>query len=355
MPKRSRAIVQWVMFLAGLGLLVWQLPALTAEGVHLSAELARLRWGWVLVAVVLGVGALAVYAELHRRLLIAGGVRLRVRTVQAINFAENALSTTLPAVGNAVGFVYATYQLRKRGVDVALAAWSLVLAGTVATIVLGLLGLLGVGWAGLIPAPAAGALVTSIVLGAWVCWAVVIRPSVLQRCLLGVARLGRKLPAFCRTRRQSWVTDPDATAQRVSHRITLLRPSALQWSMIVVVAALSWAMDFLSLSASAAALGNPIPWSTLVLGFLAVQGAIALQIFPGGAGLAEAGLLGVLIASGTPVAAAMATVLVYRIINWLGLAVLGWIVYGVQIHQASPREHAADAGGTSPRFRLRVR
>jgi putative heme transporter len=347
MRKRSRTIAQWALAAAGAGLLVWQLPALMTEAAGLSDELARLRWGWVLAAVVLGVGGLAAYAELHRRLLMAGGVRLPVRTAQAINFAENALSTTLPAVGNAAGFVYATYQLRKRQVDVALAAWSLVLSGVVATIVLLLLGLLGAGWAGLIPALAAGALAAGVALGAWACWAVVTRPAVLHRCLLGSARLVRRSSALGRTRWHSWASDPDATAQRMSGRIGLLRPSMLQWSVIAAVAVLSWVMDLLSLFASAAALGVAVPWSALVLGFLVVQGAIALQIFPGGAGLAEAGLLGVLVASGVPIASAMATVLVYRIINWLGLAVLGWIVYAVQIHMAPLPERAADPGASS--------
>ncbi|MEU6264144.1 hypothetical protein [Saccharopolyspora shandongensis] len=56
-----------------------------------------------------------------------------------------------------------------------------------------------------------------------------------------------------------------------------------------------------------------------------------------GAGLAEAGLLGVLASSGTAVGHAMAIVLVYRGINWVGLAVLGWVVYAAQIH-GSPQQ-----------------
>ncbi|MGW3472077.1 hypothetical protein ACWDKQ_27240 [Saccharopolyspora sp. NPDC000995] len=40
------------------------------------------------------------------------------------------------------------------------------------------------------------------------------------------------------------------------------------------------------------------------MGFLALQGAIALQVFFGGADLAEAGLLSVLITSRIPVARA---------------------------------------------------
>lgn len=362
MRRRGRAVAQWTLVLSGVGLLVWQLPEVMAEASHLSAELARLQWWWVLVATVLGVGGLVAYGELHRRLLIAGGVRLPVRTVQAINFVENALSTTLPAVGNAAGFVYATYQLHKRKVDVALAAWSLVLAGLVASIVLVLLGVLGAGVTGMIPALAAAALAIGVALGAWASWAVVTRPSLVHRCSLVVARLAHKLPGSRCARRKSWVMDPDAAAERVAVRIGWLHPSARQWLVIAAVAALSWVLDFVSLSASASATGEPVPWSALVIGFLIVQGSIALQIFPGGAGLADAGLLGVLVAASVPVASAMAIVLVYRIINWLGLAGLGWIVYAAQIRlgAASARRTSryrpprpapgpkANRGGSSP-------
>ncbi|MGW3473390.1 lysylphosphatidylglycerol synthase transmembrane domain-containing protein [Saccharopolyspora sp. NPDC000995] len=357
MRQRVRTIAQWVVVLGGLGVLGWQLPVLGSEAGHLGAELEHLRWGWVGAAVLLGVGSMAAYGELHRRLLLAGGVRLPVRTVQTINFAENALSTTLPAVGNAAGFVYATCQLRKRNVDVALAAWSVVLSGAVATVLLMLLGIAGAGGAGQIPPLVAGALSGGVGLTAWVCWAVVTRPSALRRCLLAVTWLGRWLPGRCRTCRRAWMTDPDATLRRMSDRIGLLRPSGPQWVAVVALAALSWILDYLSLCLSVVALDHPVPWSMLVLGYLAVQGAIALQIFPGGAGLAEGSLLGVLIASGIPAAPAMATVLLYRAINWLGLAALGWVVYAVQIHLAPRHDHmhAPEAPNVPPAPRRTAR
>ncbi|GAA0528245.1 hypothetical protein GCM10009545_33230 [Saccharopolyspora thermophila] len=175
----------------------------------------------------------------------------------------------------------------------------------------------------------------------------VTRPSALHRFLRVGTALGRRLPVFCRTCRRTWAVDPDRTARRVADRVRLLRPSASQWAVIGTLAALSWLLDFLSLSLSVVALGHPVPWSTIVVGFLAVQGAIALQVFPGGAGLAEAGLLGALITSGIPVSSALAIVLVYRTINWLGLAALGWVVYAVQIHLAPFHEHRHGSGSSA--------
>jgi putative heme transporter len=334
--QRVRTIAQWTVVLGGLGVLAWQLPALAGEADRLGAELAQAQWRWIAVAILLGVAGLVLYGELHRRLLIAGGARLNFRTAQAIHFAENAVSTTLPGVGDAAGFVYATYQLRKRNVDAALAAWSLVLAGTVATIVLILLGILGLGWVGRIPMLVAAPLAALVALAAGACWAVANRSSVLHRCLRGFARLVRRLPV-----RRVRAKDPEEVARGLTKRIRLLRPGKAEWVFVIVLAGLSWVVEYLSLAASVAALGSPVPWSPLVMGFLVVQASIALQIFPGGAGLAEAGLLGVLVTSGMPVAQAMACVLIYRLINWVGLAVLGWVVYAVQIQQTPPDERTS--------------
>ncbi|MGW3473584.1 hypothetical protein ACWDKQ_35245 [Saccharopolyspora sp. NPDC000995] len=63
-----------------------------------------------------------------------------------------------------------------------------------------------------------------------------------------------------------------------------------------------------------------------------VRSSSGFQGCPVGFAPQHCGLLGVLVTSGTPIAQAMAIVLVYRAINWVGLAVLDWFVYAIQIH-----------------------
>jgi hypothetical protein len=69
--------------------------------------------------------------------------------------------------------------------------------------------------------------------------------------------------------------------------------------------------------------------------FLVVQASIALQVLPGGAGLAEVGLVGIF-ATGTPAGAAAVVAVVYRSVSWLLPSVAGWIVYARQIHTLGP-------------------
>jgi len=53
-----------------------------------------------------GVGVLAAYGELYRQLFNVGGARVNVVSLQGINFAHNAVSTTVPVVGGAGSIGY---------------------------------------------------------------------------------------------------------------------------------------------------------------------------------------------------------------------------------------------------------
>lgn len=336
---RWREVAHWVVVLGGIGVLAWQMPPLVAQAGAVGADLARLRPGWLLAAIGTGVGALVAYGELHRRVLLVGRIRLRFATIQAINCAENALSTTVPAIGNAAGFVYAVSQLRRRHVPAPIATWSLVLSGLVATVTLLVLGLLGLGWTGHLPIVTAAAAAIAVTVGTGACWIAVTHGTIVRTCIRGAAVLARHVPGVCHHCRRVWIRTPDTVAVRVSHQVARLRPNRWEWAVIVGVAVVSWGLDFTSLLMTVFALNASASWASLTLGFLVVQGSVALQLFPGGAGLAEAGLLTTLVAAGSSLATATAIVVLYRLINWLGLAAIGWVIYALQIHLAPRHRH----------------
>jgi uncharacterized membrane protein YbhN (UPF0104 family) len=286
---------------------------MVAQVTATGEPLGDVRWGWLLLAVLSGAGALAVYGELHRQLLVVGGVRLPAGTVQGINFAQNAVSTTVPVVGGAGSLGYGITQLRKRGVNGPVAAWSVLMAGLITTVTLIVVGALGLAVAGQLAAGVAVPIALIVGGGTFGAWQLLTHPAVLRRLL----RLAPRA---------------EASALKLSAAVAALRPSGRRWLTLVAVALLSWILDFLTLVASVLSVDVEIPWAALVVGFLVVQGSIALQILPGGAGLAETGLLGVLLAAGVAAAPAGAVVLFYRAITWLGLAVAGWVVYAVLPH-----------------------
>ncbi|MEU6646921.1 lysylphosphatidylglycerol synthase transmembrane domain-containing protein [Saccharomonospora sp. NPDC046836] len=337
--RHWRQAAHWMVVGAAVAYLAWKVPGFIGDVTQSGQALDAMRWEWVAVAAVCSLGALAVYGELHRQLLLVGGARLAVRTVQGINTVENAVSSTIPVVGGAGALVYAIDQLRRRGVDAALASWSVLVAGLIDTLTLVALGALALGWAGRIGYGAAVVLAVLVVLVAVGGWALLTHPAVLRRGLHGLLTLGSRLPGFCPPCRDAWRQRTEQAVERLSTRIALLRPHGPRWALLIVLAVISWLLDYLALTATVAAVGSPVPWPVLAVGFLVVQGSIALQIFPGGAGLAETGLLGVLLASGIGAAPATVSVLTYRAISWLGLSLLGWAVYAVWIRTSAIRLH----------------
>jgi uncharacterized membrane protein YbhN (UPF0104 family) len=260
------------------------------------------------------------------------------------------VANTVPVVGGAAAIAYAISRFHRRGADPALASWAALLAGLVSSLCLVALGSAGLALAGAVPVGPAAlvALATAVlsVLG----WHLVSHPAVLGRVLTPLLHRARRAPASCEPCRSGWADDLARTVTAVTGRIALLRPSAGRWTWIIGLAALSWALDFAALSSSAYAVLGEVPWAAVVEGFLVVQASIALQVLPGGAGLAEVGLAGILAAGAAAGAGAAVTVL-YRSVSWLIPSLLGWVVYAVQIRTLGPASDRHGPAVTAPRAR----
>jgi putative heme transporter len=329
---RWRPIVHWALAAVAVGALATQAPTLSHDLVLAGEPLAHLRWRWLFLAALAALGGLALYGEMHRQLLMVGGAKLSIPTVQAITFAQNAISNTVPVVGGAGALAYAIEQLRRQRVDAPLASWVVFVAGLLDTLALLVLAVLGLGWAAGVPIPLVTLGMAVIVVGAAGCWMLLIHPAVLRVAMHLLLVAGSHIPGLCLACRKTWARRAEQGARRLSVRVGLLRPSGRRWLTLSVLVIASWALDFLTLIATVAAVGSPVQMTVLVLGFLVVQASIALQIFPGGAGLASAGLFGVMVAAGVAVAPAAASTLVYRGITWMALALVGWVIYVIRIH-----------------------
>lgn len=330
-----RLIVDWVLTAAGVAIAVWRLAPTLAAVDDPARRLAELRWVWLGVALVAGFASLVAYGELYRRMLAAGGARLDVGTVQAVNFIGNALAQTVPSAGATAGIAYTVAAFRIRGVDTGLSLWTSVLSALLATAVLTVLGPVALAYAHLIPLLIGWSLAAALAVATWVIWLILRRPASLRWIAHAVAAVGRHLPVV---RNAKWVANDSGRADAVSQRIALLRPTAAQWTAFFGIALLSWGLDYLTVAACIAATGETVPWPAVAAGYLAVQGSIALQITPAGAGAAEAGLLAALVAGGMTAPSAAVAVVLFRAITWPVLASAGWLVFlGVALRRVVHR------------------
>src|SRR5262245_47849752 len=155
MPARRGArlpaaapLIAWSLAAGAAAVAVLRVPAASAD-VH--AALARTgpgRMPWLGAAVTAEIVSLAASAAGQRRLLAAGGVRLRWRAVFGLAVGYAGLTSLLPA-GPVAAMAWVTSQYRRRGASTFLGLWAVLSGGFAAAVtLLGLL-LAGAALAGL--------------------------------------------------------------------------------------------------------------------------------------------------------------------------------------------------------------
>lgn len=119
-----------------------------------------------------------------------------------------------------------------------------------------------------------------------------------------------------------------------------------RWPLLSITALVSHASLFLVLWTALRATGVPTDDVTLaetLLAFAVVRAALVLPVTPGGAGLAEVGLAGLLVAAGGNGPDVVAGVLVFRAVTWLLPVPAGGVAYLVWLASSRPARRDAVA------------
>jgi len=390
-PRRAT----WAVGIAAVGFVALVL-AVDRSALRESLAAARhLRWGWLLPAAALELASLAAAAEGHRRLLVAAGGRIGLRSVLAIGFSATAIAFSVPVAPLPFSASYSVRQYVTRGIDLALAGWALVVLWMTSTVSLavvlfagavvsgsylaGLVGLvsslvfllppLALGLAlrfpavrawlraaaggsvallrkrpGLAPVLATGALGTMaagllIVGGIWRS-----RPAttagVVAACLTGVgvlvvAATGGRLAASLRRAIEAR-PDPAAAVDALLARAGSLRAPRRTYAGVFGLSLANWLLDVAVLVLAIHATGAPIPWNGVLLAYGAGIVAGSLWPAPGGVGAVEAGMAAALVAAGMAAGPALTAVLVYRLASFWMLLGIGWVTMGLMTRHARP-------------------
>ena len=295
-----------------------------------ARRLSRISPMWLLLAVAAEVVAFLAAAELQRLLLAAIGVDIgRLPSLRLVSAAWS-VSAVLPA-GVAFSAAYTYRQLIRRGAGTGRAAWVLAAGGVLSGVSLVLLGLVGAelcakalsSWPG---GSVLGvtALAVAVAAFVWLIWSS--RHPSIARATVG--RLASVFAATTRGRHHEVASSNGgiSVAPRYGTRSPLPPLAGLGvWTATLVLATANWLADLGALGLAFLSLGVAVPWRGLVLAYAVGQVAASLPLLPGSIGVAEAAMAIALVAVGTRPAAAVAVVLVYRLISfWLPLPVGLW-------------------------------
>jgi putative heme transporter len=319
MRRHARTGVSVITVTAFVVLIVSKWAALTTS----FHRLGHTHWSWILVALALETASMASFAMMQRRLLRVGGTPVGTRPIVATTIAANALSVSVPAAGPEIGTAFTFRRFKKHGADTSLASSALLVGGLVS-------------WVGAILVLAAGgalsgnALVAGLAAFAGV---LIVATSAAVRVAVGRSRLPPRLEQAA-----AWLVgrisrlishpleNPSESIRGWIKGLGSLRLSRSEWSKVGGLGLANWLTDAGVLAVAILAIGAPVPWHALLLvyGLATVVGS--LGITPGGVGLVEGTLCLGLVSTGLPAALALAAVLLYRLVSFWLVLIVGWLV-----------------------------
>ncbi len=312
----------WVRWLAPVAVLIVvglvfrdQLPFLGQA----FAALSHASPLYVTASILCSVLAIVAMAIVMRILLVAKHVNVNIGNCTTITLASNAWSTTLP--GGPALSAWLTYRVhRSWGASPGLCGWFFVISGALSTVwmvVIGIAAAIFLG-ANLSMWALAGSLAVASAAIAGLFWAVY-NPTVL-------ARWTRYLPTRVRERVLPVIT-----------QLGDIRMSPRGFVAVAFFSLLNQLIDVATLYFCVAAVTGSLPGFTagvddttiqgVTLAFIMTKLAGAAQITPGGIGTVEPVATASLVATGLTLVDATAATLIYRIVSFALITVIGWVVY----------------------------
>jgi hypothetical protein len=110
-------------------------------------------------------------------------------------------------------------------------------------------------------------------------------------------------------------------------RLDEVHLSPLHWAEVLGLAVLNWLYDAAVLACALLALHVEVPWRGLFVIYGITQIAASFPITPGGLVVVEGSLAALLTAYGVHPQAALATVVLYRIVSFWGVVPIGWAIW----------------------------
>ena len=307
-----------VCLLAAAGVVLFEKGHEVTSGLRLLTHPSP---GWLVGAVALEALSLLALARVQWLFLRAGNADIGTAEMAELTAAHNAITMSVPG-GVAWSTAFVFDQLRRRGADRTLAAWSILASGAVSSFCLFLLLAAGIELTRKGPATAAKVPVALLAAIPPVLALVVAflhhrgaTAEDLRRHVEGVAhRIGGR-------KARDWVAHQ-------ADNLESYRPSPAEWTRTFALSFANWLADLGCLVFCVEALGATAPWPGTLLAYALAKVAGILPITPGGLGVVEAGLSGLLVVYGMPPPAAIGVTLLYRLISFWALLPVGWGYWG---------------------------
>jgi uncharacterized membrane protein YbhN (UPF0104 family) len=311
-------------FLLGIGIIVAAVLVLASHRSELSgfSQVFRtITWWWIPPALFVEAASFVCFAGMQYEFLKSGGLTAPEGALVKMTFASQAITNSLPG-GTAFSAVYAFRWFRRFGADDTLAGWSLVgvlVASSVS------LSLVATGGLALATGEGASLDLIPVIVGVFVVTLAVGALFIFERPLSMVVTWGLRASrkVFGRPR-----GDVAAEIQRIVSAVTAVRLRRRQIATILLWGTANWLFDCACFAMMFLAVNASIPWKGLLLAYGAGQLAANLPFTPGGLGVVEGSITIALVAFGGAQNSTVDAVLLYRVISFWLVLLVGWVLWG---------------------------
>ncbi|WP_459548452.1 lysylphosphatidylglycerol synthase transmembrane domain-containing protein [Nocardia sp. X0981] len=319
--RRKFRWIKWLAVSIVLLLLIGEAVYLWPRLHESWRKLTEIHWGWVAACIALQMLSMAGFGRVQKQLLHAGGVRVEQRRSVAVVYGATAMSVTLPA-GQVFSTAFTYRQTRRWGASPVVASWQLVFSGVVSAVGLALVGVLGTVLAGGRVGPVN--LVVSVAAVVALVWAgnyASRHPGTLE------GTLRRGLALVNRVRKRPAATGADKLREMLD-QVESVDLSSRDGAWVTWWAVIHRLADIACLGAACYAIGGDPRWAGLLIAFAAGKAVGSIPFAPGGIVYVDATLIyGLTAAAGLPAAQAVAAAFVYRLVSFVLIAIIGWIVF----------------------------
>jgi uncharacterized protein (TIRG00374 family) len=335
-PVRStrRRQVRWVVGTVLLAVLAVEVVLVGPSLTGAVKRLGDVSWGWVVAAVVAEAVSMSSFARLQKALLNAAEVPVRQKQSLAVVYASNAMSVSLPG-GPLFATTFTFRQSRHWGASRVVASWQLAMSGVLST---GVIALIGVGAALTVGGTANPVgLVTAVVLT----FLLVFGVRFVVRHPDSLLAVGRSVLRRVNRVRHRPKDDGLERWVEVLGQLESVQLGRRSGALTITWAALNWAADIATLGFACLAAGAEPSISGLLIAYAAGKAVATVPLLPGGLGVVDGAMTATLVAGGLTASAALPSVIVYRIVSFFLVAVVGWIVFAVMF-RSSNHDHPDD-------------
>ena len=301
---------------------------LVGEGIYLWPRLhdswralTEIHWGWLALCIVAQGLSLSGFGAMQKQLLHAAAVKVSHLKSVSVIYAATAMSVTLPA-GQVFSTAFTYRETRRWGASPIIASWQLAISGVIAAAGLALLGVGGAALVGNSISP----FTLIVTLGA-------------AAALAYAAKYASSHPESVETL-AGWVlhkvnavrnNPPEAGMERV--RQILGQLESVRLTKVDTALAALWALshrffDVACLAFACYAVGADPRMAGVLIAFAVGKAVGSIPLAPGGLVFVDATLIAALTSAASISASqAVAAAFVYRIVSFILVAIVGWIVF----------------------------